>query len=323
MSGKHQPNSEFVEKLEGEINREVRRRNRSAQAPQVGWMPRWMPQSRGTAALALMGLMLVSMGLGGAAVAAAYQAQGNQRRDVLLSGFERRADLARAALKIATDKQRDTERQVSLGLANQEHLLEGRAKVTEADALLKSIESQIEEVRITGREPLSEISSPLVSGRDFVSERLRIQMSVPQAAIEIAQLRLRDTEKRVSLGLENVSNVDVARSQTVEIDTAVEGFQKKIEIRQMFLARKIDAATAELRVQEVEAGQRKKILAPKVELARKELENTSLLVRKALAPPVNQAEAALRLQQLETDLALANLDLLRVHAQLDQHGAGR
>jgi hypothetical protein len=86
--------------------------------------------------------------------------------------------------------------------------------------------------------------------------------------------------------------------------------------------RKINAATTELRVLEVEAGQRRKTLAPKVELARKESQNTAMKVRMGLASNVDQAEAALRLQQLETELAQADLDLARVRRQLDQHRAG-
>ncbi len=323
MQDKHEPTSEFVEKLEWEIGREVRRRNRSAQAPRPAFPFQWMPQSRGKAAFAVMGLMLVSMGLGAAAVAAAYQVQGKQSRDVLISGLERRADLAREAVKLATQKQLEIESQVHFGLANQENLLDGRAKVADADALLKSLESQIEEVRITGREPASEITSPLVSGRDFVSERFRIEMSAPQAALEFEKLRLRDTERQASMGLANSFDVDTSRTQSAEIEAAVEGFQKKIEVRQEFLARKINAATTELRVLEVEAEQRRKTLAPKVDLARKESQNTAMKARMGLASNVDQAEAALRLQQLETELAQADLDLARVRRQLDQHRPSR
>jgi hypothetical protein len=311
MHDKHQPSSEFVGKLEWEINREVRRRNRSPQ-----------PQSRAKAALAVTGLMLVSMGLGGAAVAAAYQAQGKQNRDALISGLESRAGLARETLKLATEKQQNTERMVHLGLvANQENL-EGRVKVAEDDAQLKSLESQIEEVRITGREPATGISSPPISGRDFVGERLRIDMSVPQAALDLDQSRLRLLEKGAALGIVALPELDAARTRTAELETAVEGFQKKIEIRQTFLAHKINAAAAELRVLEIEAGQRQKALAPKVEMARKELQNTTARVRMGLASSVDQAEAALRLQQVETELAQADLDLARVRRQLDQHKAG-
>ena len=316
MPEKHQPPSDFIAKLEVEISHELRRRNRLAEAADHS---SWLAPVRGKIAFAAMALVLVSMALGGGVVAFAYQAQGNQRRDALISGLDRRAELARESFKVATEKQRDTERQVSLGLANQENLLEGRAKVTEADAQFKSIESQIEEVRITGREPVSGISSPLISGRDFVSERLRIQMSVPQAALDFEQLRLRDTEKQAAIGTAGPIDVDVSRTRTVEIEAAVAGFQKKIEIRQMFLARKIAAATAELRVLEVEAQQRQKTLAPKVDLARKQLQSTALMVRSGTAPPVDQAEAALRLQQLETDMAQADLDLARIRRQLDQH----
>jgi hypothetical protein len=86
--------------------------------------PQWIiPRSSRKAAFALLGVVLVSMGLGGGAVAAAYQIQGKQNRDSLLAGFERRADLAREEMKTVLAKQQDTQQLVSSGNAGPEKLL--------------------------------------------------------------------------------------------------------------------------------------------------------------------------------------------------------
>jgi DNA-binding XRE family transcriptional regulator len=103
----------------------------------------------------------------------------------------------------------------------------------------------------------------------------------------------------------------------------MEAFRKKLEIRQQFLARKIDAATAELRILEAEAEQHDKALAPKIELARKESQSTAAKVRIGAASTMDQAEAAMRLEELEMERAKADLDLARVRQQLDQHRKGR
>lgn len=317
MYDQHEPSREFIDRLEWEIGGEVRRRNRQARGPS------WVPRSGRTAALALIGIVLVSMAFGAAGVAAAYQAQTSQRRDDLISGLEQRTELARKRLKLSIETQTSTERGLSVGHGSQEDVLEARAKVAEAEAQVKSLESQIEEVRITGREPSSEISGPIVKGRDFVSERLRIQMAVPQAVLEFERLRLRDLERALSIGTGSPLEVEEARPRVSEADAGVEAFRKKLEIRQQFLARKVDAATAELRVLEAEAEQHERALAPKIELARKESDSTDARLRIGAASGMDQAEAAMRLEELEMERAKVNLDLARVRQQLDQRRKGR
>jgi hypothetical protein len=317
MYDQHEPSKEFIDRLEGEIGGELRRRNRHARVSP------WMPRSGTTAVLALTGIVLVSMAFGAAGVAAAYQVQTNQRRGDLISGLEQRAEVARQRLKLSADVQTNTERRLSLGHGNQEDVLEARAKAAETGAQVKSLESLIEEVRIAGREPSSEISAPLVKGRDFVSERLQIERTVPQAVLEFERLRLRDLERSVSLGAVSLLELEEARSRVAEVDAGMEAFRKKLEIRQQFLARKIDAATAELRILEAEAEQHDKALAPKIELARKESQSTAAKVRIGAASTMDQAEAAMRLEELEMERAKADLDLARVRQQLDQHRKGR
>jgi len=195
MLNQHEPDKEFVKRLEWRIDRELRLRNRSFQA--TGWFLR----SRVKAVLGLVGLMALSMGIGAAAVAGAYQAQNKERRAPLISEFQQLAELARQHLASITEQLQRKERDVSLGVAKQEDVREARVNVAEAQAQLRLAELHLEEVRITGHDPLSNLSSPLVSGRDFVGEGLRIEMSVPQAALELEQIRLRDTKKRVEVGV--------------------------------------------------------------------------------------------------------------------------
>jgi len=317
MYDKHEPSKEFIDRLEWEIGGEVRRRNRHARVPP------WVPQSGRTAVLALIGIVLVSMAFGAAGIAAAYQVQTSQRRGDLISGLEQRAEVARQRLKLSIDAQTNTERRLSLGHGNQEDVLEARAKAAEAEAQAQSLESQIEEVRVTGREPSNEISAPIVKGRDFVSERLQMEMAVPQAVLELERLRLRELERSVSLGAVSPLELEAAKSRIAEADGGVQAFRKKLEIRQQFLARKIDAATAELRILEAEAELNERALAPKIELARKESESTAAKVRIGAASTMDQAEAAMRLEELEMERAKANLDLARVRQQLDQRRKGR
>src|SRR5262249_44250003 len=99
--------------------------------------------------------------------------------------------------------------------------------------------------------------------------------------------------------------------------------RKKLEIRQQFLMRKINASTAELRVLETEAEQRQKALAPQVALARKQSENTAAQVPLGTKSYMEQAEAAMHVEELEMEVAKANLDRARVRKQLEQPKKGK
>jgi Outer membrane efflux protein len=313
MQHKHEPRDEFVGELERHLSREVRLRNRSAEPH--GWRA-WPMKS----AFAAVGLMLVSMSLGAAALAAAYQVQDNDRRDVLVSSYQRRADLARQRVKIAADQLQSVERRVSVGMANRDEVLEGQMRVAEADAQLKSIELQIEEIRATSREPMMELSSR-ASGRDFITERLRIEMLVPEAALDLERSRVREIERRAEVGTADPNDVAAARGRVFALEAAVQGYRRKLDIRQKFVKGEIDAVETELRVQESDAEQRRRTLAPQIDAARKAAENAARRFDVGVAPQIDVARARLYVQELETELAKAELDLALVRRQLDQRRA--
>jgi outer membrane protein TolC len=315
MHGKHEPHDAFVEKLEWQVAHEVRRRNRAAEAP------RWMPRSRLQAALAAIVLMVVSMGIGGAAVAVAYQAQSSERRDLLISGLQRRLELARQRGEIAAEQLQSAQGRVSVGTASRQEVFDAGTKVAEAQAELKSIQLQLEEVRITGREPGMSLSAPRVSGRDFVTERMRIESAIPEAALEAARSQLTETVSRVDVGTADPDQVVSARGRVVELEAAFQGLRGRMEIRQKFLKGEMDAAETELRALEAEADVRKKVVASQLEVAKMNADRTRSRFEVGTAQSVEVAKARLRVQELETDMAKAELDLALVRDQLTSRKA--
>jgi hypothetical protein len=310
MHDKHEPDDAFVERLEWQIAGEVRRRNRPAPVP--GWALR----SRARLAIAAAALVIVSMGIGGGVVAAAYQAQNNERRDILVANFKQRVALARQRLDLATQKARAEEHRMSVGLATPQALFDSRVKVAEAETDLKLITLQLQEVGLTGREPLAEISAPLVSGRDFVGERLRIELSLPESMLALENARLRDTQARVEIGVAIPIDVQVAQARIEEVNALIESLRKKIDLRQKFLKGEFDAVQADLRVLESEAELRLRSLRPKIESARQDVARIAAKVDIGLAQAVQLAEARLRMRELEVEVAKAEVDLLLIRRRL-------
>ena len=310
MSGAHNPREEFVNQLEHHLRADLRRRNLAASART------WMPRSRNAVALAIAAVAIASMALGGGVVAVAYEARLSEQRDLLVGNFEQRAILAKQRLALVTQQLVDMEQRVSVGLEPPESVREVRVKVREAEADLKSIELDLGEIRATGREPMHALSAPLISGRDFVSERLRVEMSVPAAALELGKMRAEAVRSRFEVGLANATDVDAAETRTIELESVVEAFQRKMGIRQTFLKGGVPAAVADLRGLEAETDLRRTALARRIDFARRQVSDLRSRIEIGTANPLNLAEAELRMQELQLAMSRAEYDLLLIRKQL-------
>jgi outer membrane protein TolC len=317
MRDKHLPREEFVEQLAGRLGADLRLRNR--RAPEPRWT-RWLLQSPIRAAAAAGLVIAVSMGVGGFVVVAAYQAQTNVQRSLLAENYRQRAELARQRIAMAAEEVRSAQQRVATGVESQTAVLEAQLKLRDAEAQLQLAELQLAEVQASGREPGITVSSPLVAGRDFVSERWRAEQSVMTSAYSLEQSRYSSVQERVRVGVANPADLEESRARMQEIEAARKGVEAKIQVRGRFLKREIDAAVADLRVLEIEAEQRRDGLMPRLAVARRVVQLTQSKVDTGVAQNVELRVAQLRLLELELELTKANLDLALIQRQIAQRG---
>jgi hypothetical protein len=310
MRDRHEPHDDFVEKLEWQIGREVRRRNTAADSPRL------LTWSRSRVAAAAAALIIVSMAIGGAAVAAAYEAQSNQRRDQLIVSVEQRLRLAEMRLQLAKDELQQVQQRVSVGMANNLDLAESQNRAAEAEMQLHKIRIDLEEVRLSGAEPRNELSAPLVSGQDFVGRRLRSDLRVIEQTLSLEKMRLQDAQTRFELGVMDASAVDVPRIRVIELDSALRAIQSKIGARDKFIAGKADATETELRLLEAEAEQQQRTLKPKLDLANKEFDRTKRKVDAGLAQQMELSAATLKRMELEMSLLKVDIELKHIRSRL-------
>jgi hypothetical protein len=296
MSGLHEPREEFVNELERRLRADLKRRELAAETRT------WMPRSRLAVAFGMVAVVLASMAIGGGAVAAAYESRRIEQRDLLLTSYEQRVVIAKKRLALAAEQLKNAQQRVEVGI-------EPRESVSEAQL-------DIEEIRGTGREPMNALSAPLVSGRDFVSERLRVEMTVPVAALQREKHRVQAARTRFEVGLVNSGEVVAAATRVIELESAVAALQRKIEIRQAFLKGGLPPAAADLRGLEAETEMRITTLARRIEFARKHLADLRARIEIGTLDPVNVAEAELQLQELQLAQTKAHLDLALIRQQL-------
>lgn len=317
MQDRHEPSERFIERLGQEIGVEVRRRN--LQPSPALW---WKASGLKTAAVAAA-LVVVSMAVGGAMVAAAYQNESREQREALASLYERKVQLAQLQMEAARQQLQAAERRVAVGLENNNAAMEQRQGMIEAEAQLRIAKLNLEEVRMTGREPRDEVSAPPTPNRDFVQERLMAGMLVTQAALDAAKRRMQDAQRRVSIGLAQPGDVEVLRGEIVALESALHATQQKISARQAFVANKYDSTMADLRVAEIEAEQRYGRLKPQLELALREKERVESLVGKGLLPQIEVTRANVKVLEIQTELQRVEIEVMIAKQKIAERAPGK
>ncbi len=315
MRDRHEPREEFVERLAERIRTEARRQTRVA--PESGWT-RWLLQSPIKAAAAVAVVVVASMGLGGMVVVAAYQAQTNEQRQLLLASHDQRVALATSRVAIAAEQVKRAEQRAAVGIDPTETVDEARFQLAEAEAQLKVAQLQLAEVQATGREPVTSVSAPVAGGRDFLTERWKTEMSVTMAALQLESARLKAAQRRQAVGVGEATEVELVRTRLIELEVSIVAFRQRIGIREQYLQRQLEAAMADLRVMEVEAEQRRRALEPRIAYARKLQQALQQKIASGTADPVELAEAKLRLQEFELELTRATMELAIIQRQIQQ-----
>jgi hypothetical protein len=317
MQDRHEPSDRFIERLGQDIGAEVRRRK--LQPPPAPW---WQAAGLRTVAAAAV-LVAVSMAIGGAVVAASYQNENREQREALASLYERKIQLAQLQLDAARQQLQAAERRVAVGLENSTAATDQRQGVIEAEARLRIARLNLEEVRITIREPRDEVSAPPIPNRDFVQERLVVGMSITEAALDAAKRKMQDAQRRASIGVAQPADVEVLRGEILALEAALDAAKQKIAARQAFVGNKYDAALTDLRVGEIEALRAQQVYANRLEQAKRDKARVESLAQKGLASPVEVTQATVRLLEIETDLAKAQVELLMIRKAIAERTAGK
>ncbi len=310
MRMKHQPTETFVERLESTLAAEVRQRNRRVASM---W---WIPGTPGRLAAALAAIVLVSMAAGGAAVDAAYRAQNNERRALIVSLYQQRLDIAKQALTLARTELDRERRRESIGAGNRSELLDSQLAHAQAETAVRVAELQLEEVSLSGVEPVFSLSAPVIRGRDFVTPRLAAELDASREAVRVADVLFQDASRRVEIGVATPADREVKRARLVETRSAAQLLERKLHIRSLFLKGTHDATQADLLGLEAEAIERMESLRPRLDLARREVTLTESRIQKGLSGDVELAQARLKLMTMESELAKAELELALIKQKL-------
>jgi hypothetical protein len=307
MLDRHEPDKQFVDNLEWQIGAEVRRRNRNTTPGHPLWR-----------LARVAAVVLVSMALGAAAMGASYQIEESWRKELLVSKLEMRANLVGQRLQMLAGEMERLERQYEAGVISKETLGQSRLQLAEAEMQAKMTQLEMEEVMLSGREPNDEFSAPLVDGRDFVSERIRLQVELLNRHLQAAVEELQRAQERVEAGVTRRAEVDALQVAMREVMAQRDVQENRLTMREGILQGRISPLEAELVQLRADAEHRAEVLRLRLTGAATEVEDYRSRVAAGVADEGTLRQMELQLSEIEAQLQLAEREQQIVEGELDK-----
>ena len=301
----HEPTPAFRAHLEWQIATALRRESRLT-AP-VGRDQPWR-----VAALVFLALML-----GGAAGIASGRIQDARQRSSLTESVNAEMQLMETRLQLAEAEYQDARRRYELGTAGRDTLTAAEQQVREATAALRRLQLDLAEIRLTASSPRNELTAPLVGQRDFVRDRLLLELEKTERALAAAEQRTQAVRERIEIGTASKAALAQAEAERLRATSEMRLLQRQIELRKQFLQNKLDA-------EQITREQRRTELTLRAQLAESELaaaqDRLSELRRGADVGMVGElevkrAEVALLERQIELQRLRREVDALRARAK--------
>ena len=221
----HTPTQEFRDGLEWEVRRAVRRERRLADERRT-WRTSW------TRAAAVI---TVSIAIGATATLASAQIRDGARRDSLLQSARAEAELAALRLQLAEQRAAEAAKMVQTGMATAQWLTGAQSELHSMQALAMRARLNIDEVTASAQPPRDDLNAPLVGGKDFVRDRLRLEAMTAQERLTAAEASLAEAERRVRIGAaSDVSRLD-ADVEAARARAALGVLAKRLELRKEFV----------------------------------------------------------------------------------------
>lgn len=298
----HAPDPRFVEFLDWQLRSTLRR------AASVPARPRWT--YRKTAAL--LGLISLGATLGASGTLSAQQLMTRASREHLLRQIDIQLNVAKRLRGFAHQDLQTMIARHNVAAVPGEALEAPRMRLSALDARIGRLTLDREEVQLTGSPPRDQLSAPRVGGRDFVAERLNIDLQDAQAEQSESRAALASAEAKARAGLIPNSDVEPCIRRANAARAAVAAIGAKVELRARYLRH---ALTAEQTEALALAGRAKADLEQaKVKLETAQRREADLHQRHAagLVSEVELRAAEADLVQAEADVRMAEEELKAV-----------
>jgi hypothetical protein len=303
MTKTYEPDTRFVERLEWQLASEYRRANRLKPSSGKVAVPRLM---------VVVALLVGVLTTGVAVIKAAEYIKDSWRKSLEIARVGTEVQLKEAHLESTRELASRAESLASLGLIREEESQVLKLGVEKAALDLDRSLLNLDEVKASGVAPRDELYAPVVGGRDFVSERLKIQIKDVERDLELLGSRLGRSKQLVEVGAISGGDLDQIQAEIAARKAMIDETRKRIDLRKRYVAGEITA-------QEVEIGDRMAVAEKsmlqaqtKVDSLMKQLERSQAQEAVGMVSPreTSQLRYALDAAQAELKLAAVEVDVL-------------
>jgi hypothetical protein len=223
----HTPTADFRDRLERTLLHTYRLEqeiNHRARAKRTGWAR-------------LAAVIVVSVAIGATAGIASGQIRDAARRDSLLDAAKADATLAGVRLNLARERLADTKRRFDVGASDATTLANADAELREMEAQVMRTRYNIEEITATAQAPRDDLNSPLIDGRDFVKDRIMLDLMAAQRRLMAAEGAASEAERRERAGAaSDLATLD-ARVEVERGRAAMTVLAQRLALRKEFVER--------------------------------------------------------------------------------------
>ena len=287
------PDPSFRAHLEWEVTRALRR--------EASLGPRRNERTRRR--ISVIGLVGACLFLGVASNFAAAQVRDGARRDSLLEAASAEMQLMVMRLHLVQEQLTKVEQQRQLGLASDEALAAATAAVRTMQTRLARMKLNTEEIQSGSASPRDDLGAPLVGGRDFVKERIQLDLAEAQRRITVAEARLGEAERQVRLGvapalLQAEGEVALTRARGEMVVDA-----RRLALRQEFLEKHTPADQLARQLDEAQRQADLEVAVRSLTLAQDRLELLRRQGAVGMVTDVDVMRAQLELKEKELEVA--------------------
>jgi hypothetical protein len=254
----HTPTADFRDRLERTVMHTYhleQELDHRARAKRTGWAR-------------LAAVIVVSVAIGATAGIASGQIRDAVRRDSLLDAAKADATLAAVRLNLARERLSDTKRRFDVGASDATSLANADAELREMEAQVMRTRYNIEEITATAQAPRDDLNSPLIGGRDFVKDRIMLDLMAAQRRLTAAEGAAAESERRERAGAASDLATLEARLEVERGRAAMTVLAQRLALRKEFVERSTPIDQLSARLANVELQQDIAVAQQELDLAR-------------------------------------------------------
>ena len=212
----HRPTPEFRDYLEGEIVREFRR-------------------DRSFARLRIAAVIFATLAAGTTAGLASAQIRENAQRDSLLESAQSDLALIGLRLELARARVADVNSKFKVGVVGQVAVGAAESELRQMEAEAARARVNVDEIKVSSMPPRDDLNAPLVGTRDFVTERLQLDLFAAQQRLTATEQALAEAEPRFRVGMVSELSLQQAGMDVTRARAALGTLAERRKLRKEFV----------------------------------------------------------------------------------------